>query len=365
MNFKEIILRVKRRVQKAKDTIEYKKFFSHNALKNILDTINEEWIEKSLQKARETIAPSLDEIPIDFQLRKSSFFRKVYENIFPVSHAFRISYKYGREFLDEYMPISQDTYLGRGSYKFVYALPWKMVVKISKPILPSDPLCGSLFKEVQKYPEKFLTREEIQLYEFLSKNMIKFKKEFLWFNFLRLGLERYHYAIIKKNLPDLIIPTRYFMGVQYRNKPWGKNHIESIKPMDVQLMLTGKHLKEFARAGRKVQRDIKILNLLLPSKYEFQFDIGSFGNIKKKILLKIKENLLRLIRFVDRFAKEEKLILDIHTENIIITIPEFELKLFDFHIFDEHLYDYGDGSIHPIEEHIQVIEKFIESFGLE
>lgn len=365
MKFKDIYFRVKARIKKAKIELEERSFLTKDAIKSIVDSFSEDWIEKTLQKAKETLAPSFDEIPIDFQLRQSSWVRKLYERIFPVSHAFRISYRYGREYLDEYMPISNDTFLGRGSYKFVYALPWKMVIKISKSILPSDPLCGSLFKDVQKQPERFLTREEIALYEYLSKKMIKPQKEYLWFKFLRLGLERYHYVIVKENLPDLVIPTRFFMGMRYRNKPFSKNHLESIRPMDVQLMLTGKHLKEFAKAGKKIQPRSKFLQLFKPPTYEFTFDIGSFGHIKKKVLIKIKEDLLRLIRFTERLAKEEKLILDIHTENLIITIPEFELKLFDFHIFDEHLYDYGDGILNPEKEHIEVIEKFIESFGLE
>ncbi|GIX40365.1 MAG: hypothetical protein KatS3mg129_0098 [Leptospiraceae bacterium] len=365
MKFKDIYLRVKARIKKASKKIEERGFLTRDAIKNIVDSISEEWIEKALQKAKETIAPSLDEIPIDFQLRQSNWIRKLYERIFPVSHAFRISYRYGREYLDEFMPISNETFIGRGSYKFVYALPWKMVVKISKSILPSDPICGSLFKEVQKYPEKFLTKEEFALFEYLSNKMIKPKREYLWFNFLRLGLERYHYAIVKENLPDLVIPTRFFMGMRYRNRPFSNNHIETIRPMDVQLMLTGKHLKEFAKGGKKIQHKNKLLRYIIPPTYEFTFDIGNFGYIKKKILIKIKEDLKRLIRFTERLAKEEKLILDIHTENIIITIPEFELKLFDFHLFDEHLYDYGDGILNPEKEHIEVLEKFIESFGLE
>jgi hypothetical protein len=365
VKFKDIYLRVKARIKNASKKLEERRFLNRDAIKNIVESINEEWIEKAFQKAKETLAPSLDEIPIDFQLRQSHWIRKLYEKIFPVSHAFRISYQYGREYLDEYMPISNDTYIGRGSYKFVYALPWKMVVKISKSILPSDPICGSLYKEVQKYPEKFLTKNEIALFEYLSRKMIKHRKEYLWFNFLRLGLERYHYAIIKENLPDLVIPTRFFMGVRYRNRPFSSNHLETICPMDVQLMLTGKHLKEFAKAGKKIQPKNRLLRIFSSPTYQFTFDIGNFGHIKKKVLLKIKEDLLRLIRFTERLAKEEKLILDIHTENIIITIPEFELKLFDFHIFDEHLYDYGDGILNPEKEHIEVIEKFIESFGLE
>ncbi len=365
MNLKSIYLRFRARIRRAREQIEYRKFFPKDAIKNIVDSISEEWIEKALEKAKQTIAPSLEEIPIDLQLRQSNWFRRLYERIFPVSYAFRISYKYNREYLDEFMPISRETYLGRGSYKFVYALPWKMVVKISKPVLPSDPIFGSLYKEVQKYPQKFLSKDEILLYEYLTKNKIKPIRQYIWFNFLRLGLERYHYAIVKENLPDLIIPTRFFMGVQYRKRPISKYHIESLKPMDVQLMLTGKHLKEFAKAGRKEISKNKIINFFKPTTYEFHFDIGNFGHIKKKVLVKIKEDLKRLIRFTERLAIEEKLILDIHTENLIITIPEFQLKLFDFHIFDEHLYDYGDGKINPINEHIEVLEKFIESLGLE
>ncbi len=364
MEFKDIFLRVRNRIRKAQQEVENKRLEFQDAFRNILDSIQEEWIEKSLQKAKEALAPSLEEIPIDLELKKSNLFRKTYEYLFPISHAFRLSYRYNREFLDEYMPISQTTFLGRGNYKFVYALPWRMVVKISKFILPSNPIYGSLFKEVQSRPEYFLTREELNLYEYISRNKKKWFRENLWFSFLRLGLERYHYGILKNALPELVIPTRHFMGIQYRHIPFLENILlESIVPMDVQVILTGKHLKEFAKATRKVDNK-SFLNFFSPS-YTIEFDIGTYRNIKKKVLIKIKENLFKLIRFSERLAKEKKLILDIHTENIIITIPEFELKLFDFHIFDEHLYDYGDNTLDPLKDHIEIIKMFIESLGVD
>ncbi|MFN3603803.1 MAG: hypothetical protein ACK4UJ_03710 [Leptonema sp. (in: bacteria)] len=364
MKFKDIFIQTIKRIKTAKKKFEAKTEFSKDIIQNLIESLSEDWIEKALNKAKETLAPSFEEIPIDLQLRQSNIFRKTYNKIFPVNHAFRINYRYGREFLDEYMPISENTYLGRGNYKFVYALPWKMVIKISKNILLSDPIYGSLFTQVRKDPEKFLTKEEISLYEYLSKNFRRSQKEKLWLKFLRLGLERYHYIIVKEYLPDLVIPTRFFMGVQYRKLPFMEQYVKSIRPMDVQVILTGKHLKQFIKSGKRIKRK-GILNYLLPSSFEFKFDVGIYGNVKKKILVKIKEDLRRLIFFTKKLAKEEKLILDIHTENLIISLPEFELKLFDFHIFDEHLYDYGDGVMNPEQEHIEIIEQFIESFGLE
>ncbi len=364
MKFKEIFIKTYKRIQRAKRKFEANKEFSKDFLNNILENLSEDWIEKALKKAKESLAPSFEEIPINLQLRQSNIFRKAYEKIFPVNHAFRINYRYGKEFLDEYMPISQETYLGRGNYKFVYALPWKMVIKISKSVLLSNPLFGSLFTQVKKNPENFLTKEELLLYDHLSQKISKFKRERLWFKFLRLGLERYHYSIVKKYLPDLVIPTRFFMGLEYRKLPFSNQFVRSIKPMDVQVILTGKHLKEFIKFGKKVKRK-KLLDYLLPPSYEFHFDTGIYSKVKKKILIKIKEDLKRLIIFTEKLAKEEKLILDIHTENLIISLPEFELKLFDFHIFDEHLYTYGDGILNPEKKHIEVIENFIESFQLE
>ncbi|MCS7205609.1 MAG: hypothetical protein NZ853_07920 [Leptospiraceae bacterium] len=366
VKLKEIFLRVRERIQKAKRDLEERNLLFKTSLSSITEIISEDWIERALQKARETLAPSIDEIPLNLELRKLGFFRKIFERTFPVTYAFRLRYRYGREFLDEFMPISYDTFLGRGSYKFVYALPWKMVIKVSKMILPSDPLCGSLFTEVRKKPERFLTSEELQLYEHFSKGLNRFQKEFLWFQFLRLGLERYHYAIVKENLPDLIIPTRFFIGMQYRRHFLNDSVFFAIKPMDVQVLLAGKHLKELIKSGKRVYPENLLLRWITPPKYKFEFDIGVFSNIKKRVLYKIKEDLQRLANFTQRLAREEKLILDIHTENIIITIPEFELKLFDFHIFDEHLYDYDDKLLkNPEKEHIDVIEQFIESFDLE
>lgn len=364
VKFKDIFIRVYKRFKKARKKFEFQTNFTKDIINSVLDQLKEDWIEQALNKAKETLAPSFDQIPIDLKLRQSNIFRKTYEKIFPVNHAFRMNYRYGREFLDEYMPLSESTYLGRGNYKFVYALPWKMVIKISKNILPSNPLFGSLFHQVQKSPENFLTKEELALFDYLSRNLSNHKKEKLWFKFLRLGLERYHYSIVKQFLPDLVIPTRFFLGVQYRKVPFLDQYIKSIRPMDVQVILTGKHLKEFIKSGKKVKKK-GFLSLFSPVLYQFQFDTGSYQNIKRKVLYKIKEDLKRLIYITQKLAKEEKLILDIHTENLIIALPEFELKLFDFHIFDEHLYEYGNGIYYSEKEHIEVIEQFIESFGLE
>ena len=85
--------------------------------------------------------------------------------------------------------------------------------------------------------------------------------------------------------------------------------------------------------------------------------------MKKKVLLKITEDFRRLIDFTQDLAVREKLIYDIHTENIIITLPEFELKIFDFHIFDQHLYTGAADFDRPEREHIEVIEKFIEALS--
>ena len=38
------------------------------------------------------------------------------------------------------MPITNDDFIGRGGYKFVYKLPWNQVVKVGKSKLGSDPL---------------------------------------------------------------------------------------------------------------------------------------------------------------------------------------------------------------------------------
>lgn len=354
MKLRDIFLRVKNRVKSARQKIGQQSRITMRL------TFDEEWIDRALEKARQTLAPNRDQIPVNFQLRQHTWIRRMYERVFRLSHIMRIEMKYDRPFLDDFMPVGPDSYIGRGSYKFVYSLPWKMVVKVGKKIMLSDPLCGSLFREVVKNPDQFLKPNEIELMNHLCRGKRSGRQDQICFDFYRLGLERYSYHIVQQGLPDMVLPTRFFMGVRYRKAFWRSGFTETIRPMDTQLMLTGKHLKELAIAGRKAKQT-RIGRFLNP-KFDFEFDIGQFGAIRKKQLVKIKSDLERLVEFTKKLAKEEKLILDIHTENLIITMPEFELKVFDFHIFDEHLYSVNER---PEQEHIEIIQKFIDSFGLD
>lgn len=334
------------------------------AMKSLLDSFSDEWIEQAFRIARQRRAPELEQLPVDFKLRESALPRRIYERLFPIAYVMRLGYRYDAENLEDFMPISADSYIGRGSYKFVYRLPWQMVVKISKEILPSDPICGSLYREVAGNRERFLNEEELDLMDSLCARRRGYRREKMQFKFFRLGMERYHYWKVREALPDLVLPTRFFMGVRYRRRLMGENFFSrKITPMDSQIMLVGKHLKEFARAGKKSRQGL-LGGRLFPS-FDFEFDIGRFGQIKKKVLVKIAEDFRRLIEYTERLAREEKLILDIHTENLIITLPDFQLKIFDFHLFDEHLYDPAMQTDRPEQDHIEVIEKFVESFHLE
>jgi len=333
------------------------------AVRSLLDTFNDEWIERAFRVARQKQAPALEELPVDFQLRQHSLPRRIYERTFPVAYVMRMNFRQGREFLEDYMPISPRDYLGRGSYKFVYRLPWQMVVKVGKEILPSDPLIGSLFREVADNRDTFLSQEELELWEHLARGKSKRQKERIAFKFYRLGLERYSYWKVREELPDLVLPTRFFMGVRYRRRLMEHMYSRKVTPMDSQVLLIGKHLKEFAERGHRSRQGVLSGNLF--PRYEFEFDIGRFGQVKKKTLEKIAQDFRRLIRFTQRLAKHEKLILDIHTENLIITLPDFQLKLFDFHLFDEHLYEPTQQIDRPENDHIEVIERFIESFDLD
>ncbi len=334
------------------------------AMKTLLDSFSDEWIEQAFRLARQKRAPELEQLPIDFKLRESAFPRRIYERLFPVAYVMRLGYRYDAEHLEDYMPISPDSYIGRGSYKFVYKLPWQMVVKVSKEIMPSDPICGSLFREVYDRRERFLAAEELDLMDALCRRRRGYRREKMQFKFFRLGMERYHYWKVREALPDLVLPTRFFMGVRFRRSfLGGERYSRNITPMDSQIMLVGKHLKEFATSGKRSEQGL-FGGRLFP-RYDFQFDIGRFGRIKRKILIKIAEDFRRLIDYTERLAQEEKLILDIHTENLIITLPDFQLKVFDFHLFDEHLYDPAMQTERPEQDHIEVIEKFIESFELE
>lgn len=363
MKFKDIAKRVRNRIQRAGQGLTDRGKEAGRSVRSIIGTFSDEYIESAFRKARETIAPDRDFLPADFQLRQSYWPRRIYERMVPVSHVFRMGMRYKREHLEDFMPISPDHYIGRGSYKFVYSLPWKMVLKISRQVLPSDPIFGSMFREVDQRPEQFLSQEELALYDFLSEGKRKGSRDRLWFQFLRLGMERYHYAKVREALPDLVLPTKFFMGVRYRRKPFGKGHYESIRPMDSQIMLVGKHLKEFASAAVHSEQN-KLMSRFFP-RWDFEFEVGRFGRVKKKVLLKITEDFRRLIEYTETLAREEKLILDIHTENLIITLPEFELKIFDFHLFDEHLYESTAGLASPEQDHVAVLERFVESLDLQ
>lgn len=321
----------------------------------------EKGLDKELKKTTEEDIP-LENLPIDLELRQKGFFRGIYENVFPASHVFEISYQYDGKFLDNYMPISNESYIGRGSYKFVYKLPWNQVVKIGKSKFYSDPLFGSLFREVASHQETYLKPEEIQLKDYLMRQTRrKSKKEEIDLKFKRLGMERLHYWKVKSLLPDLILPTRFFMGLRYRDRPLLQPSA-SLTPCDVQIALPGKHLKEFVALKEKVTGNI--LESKLFPKWKLNFDTHRFGFVSRAKLKKIAFNFHRVIEATKYLASKEKLILDLHSENIIITIPDFELKIFDFHVFDEHLYETTTNSLFPEQDHIETIKRFIDSFEL-
>ncbi|MEM7180241.1 MAG: hypothetical protein AAF518_04980 [Spirochaetota bacterium] len=323
--------------------------------------ILEKGLEKELKLSREKDIP-IENLPVDLALRQKGFFRNIYENIFPVNHVFEISYKYDGQFLDNYMPISNDSYIGRGSYKFVYKLPWNQVVKIGKSKFYSDPIFGSLFREVAEKPEKYLKAEEMQLKLFLENQVQRrSKKEEIDLKFKRLAMERLHYWKVKSLLPDLVLPTRFFMGLRYRARPFMQAGA-TLTPCDVQNALPGKHLKEFVSLEEKEKSNI--LESKLFPKWRLNFDTHRFGLVSRTKLKKIAFNFHRVIEATKYLASKEKLILDLHSENIIITIPEFELKIFDFHVFDEHLYETSSNATFPEQDHIETIKRFIDSFEL-
>ena len=45
---------------------------------------------------------------------------------------------------------------------------------------------------------------------------------------------------------------------------------------------------------------------------------------------KALQDFQRLIQFTEELARKEKLILDIHAENIILSLPDFRLKILIF-----------------------------------
>jgi hypothetical protein len=329
-----------------------------------------EILEKGLDKDLffDPSAPVKEAIPIELlpgnvlELRQSSWIRKIYEFFFPVSHAFRITYHYEREFLDQFMPLSRDAYIGRGSYKFVYKLPWNQVLKISITKLISDPLFGSLYKQVSKNLDQFLKKDELDLKVFLqAKAFSEQKVDDLEFKFRRLALERYHYWKLKSLVPDLVAPTRFFMGMRVRNSPVGIPLI-NITPCEQQTLIPGKHLKEFITASEKKQGSILKGNIF--SKWQLSFNSQKFGIVGKTKLKKIALDFHRLVEVVKFLADEEGLIFDLHTENIIITLPNFDVKIFDYHVFDRDLYETNRENPNPELDHIQIIEEFVKSFEL-
>ena len=345
---------------KVKNLFNFKSF---DKFPNFIELL-EKGLDKELSFNPSKTDPPIpvEELPIDLSLRKSGIVRNLYEKIFPVSHVFQISYKFNGVFMENFMPITNADFIGRGGYKFVYRLPWNQVVKVGKSKLGSDPLFGSLFKEVSKNLEMYLKPEEMELKNYLQSKCFKHSsKELLDFKFKRLGLERLHYWKVKTLLPDLVLPTKFFMGLRSRRTPFGIPQT-TITPCDNQILIPGKHLKEFVKLTEKVNQS-KLEDKFLP-KWKLNFDTHKFGTVPVAKLKKIAFNFHRVIEATRYLAQKEKLILDLHSENIIIMLPEFELRIFDFHVFDEHLYDPGEDGLSPEEEHINTINEFINSFEL-
>jgi serine/threonine protein kinase len=306
----------------------------------------------------------VDELPnLDTELRKSNLIRRSYEKLRPLRYAVKLDFRYDKEFMYDFMPIGLDNFIGRGSYKFVYKLPWNEVVKIGKPVLASDPIFGSLYFKIAREPHKYLSNNEMHLMEhmedryFLKKNKEKIRRKFY-----RLALEKLHYNIVKSYIPDLVIPTQFFMGVQFREMLFSKKSVPVYMPADVQPYLPGRHLKEFAKSATRVKQPA-LLNYIRP-KWTINFQAYRFGNIKKKTIKKMKTGLQKLILLCQHLANHDKLIIDLHSENLIITLPDFELRIFDFHLFDVHLYEPEERGLNPEKDHIELIEQFLESLDV-
>src|SRR5690606_19820329 len=187
MRFRDVLNRVKERVRTARDQARSGGEHATRVARSIADTLlDDEKAQTFFRRARENPAPETKDLPVDFQLRQSGVLRRTYERVFPVRHVMRVTERYGREFLDDFMPITNDDYIGRGSYKFVYRLPWREVLKVSKEILPSDPIFGSLFREVDANQERFLSANELALQDVLLARTRR--KERVRFKFNRLGL---------------------------------------------------------------------------------------------------------------------------------------------------------------------------------
>lgn len=324
----------------------------------------EKGLEKEFFKDPNIALPPIpiEYLPVDMGLRKSGFIRATYEKLFPITYVMRITYKYKAEFLDEFMPVTPEDFLGRGSYKFVYRLPWNQVLKIGKSKLLSDPLFGSLYKKVSKDLASYLKPEEFELKNYLQRELkYESNRDKIEFHFRRLALERLHYWRVKTLIPDLVLPTRHFMGLRFR-RGFLNFPIITLTPCDNQVLIPGKHLKEFVELKERIKKNL--LEDWVSPTWKLNFDYKKFGEIPKSKLKRIAFNFHRVIETTRYLLESEKLILDLHSENIIIMLPEFELKIFDFHLFDEHLYDIGTGEKKPLEEHIATIQEFISSFGL-
>jgi hypothetical protein len=343
--------------------LKFIKFDKFNDVSSFIDYL-EKGIDKEFIKDRFYKLPPIpiEYLPVDMGLRRSSLVRNIYENIFPVTHVFRVTFKYKGEFFDEFMPISNEDYIGRGSYKFVYRLPWNQVLKVGKSKFPSDPLFGSLFKKVSKDIQSYIKPEEYQLYEYYyNKNKSSSYRDKLIFNFRRLGLERLHYWKIKTLLPDLVLPTRHFMGQRFR-KGFLNFPMVHFMPCDNQTLIPGKHLKEFVLLKERLNQNF-FQDLLSPS-WKLDFNYEKYGEVSRQKIKKIAFNFHRVIEATRYLSEKENLILDLHSENIIIMLPEYELKIFDFHLFDNYLYDLGNKEKAPLDEHIDTINQFISSFQL-
>ena len=305
----------------------------------------------------------VEELPnVNVELRKSSFTRRIYEHFRPLRYMLKLDFRNKREYMYDFMPLGADNFIGRGSYKFVFSLPDNSVVKIGKPIMPADPIFGSLYFKIAREPHKYLSVNEMHLMEYLEKQyFLQKNKRKIRRRFYRLGLERLHYDIVKSRIPDLVIPTTFFMAVKFREMLFSKKAIPEYMPADVQPFILGKHLKEFAESAVRIEQSA-LLDYIRP-KWNINFKAGRFGSIKKRTINKLKKDLQSLVELCEYLAKEKKLIIDLHSENLIITLPDFEIKIFDFHLFDAHLYEPEERGLNPEKDHIEMIEKFMESLN--
>ena len=82
----------------------YIKFNKFNDVSSFIDYL-EKGIDKEFIKDRFYKLPPIpiEYLPVDMGLRKSSLFRNIYENIFPVTHVFRVTFKYKGEYFARYL----------------------------------------------------------------------------------------------------------------------------------------------------------------------------------------------------------------------------------------------------------------------